>query len=363
MKTGNQHLWTISFLPAIFLILFSGFAQEDDPLPNRGWLSGGLAWSPDSTMLAVGSSLGVWIYATDNWEDVLFRGDQIYINSLAWSPNGWQIASASGETIDLWDSATGETLMTLEGHTNTVSVVRWSPDGTLLASGSWDNTVRLWDVNSGITVHVLKGWEALDSLDSIAWSLDGSRIAINGLTLTVWDAKTGEQLQAWSSDKTVTTTVRWLSDDEQLVVGTSNGDIEIRDVASGELITHINAHPRTVRTIDQSPRNWQLASIGGNEFAFEGSSRQVKVWDTTTGKLVIELEKGITTGDATFYEYALAWSPDGRWLASASDEGMLHVWDTTTWDLVRVDDRYYSLIHTNNYRLPTPIITVTPNSD
>jgi WD40 repeat protein len=359
------HLWIVSFLLVFCLSALPTINSQDEPVPDRGWLRGGLAWSPDSTQLAVGSSLGVWIYAVDTWEDILFRDDQRYVTSLAWSPSGDQIASASGETIDLWDATTGETLMTLEGHTSTVSVVNWSPNGMLLVSGGWDNTVRLWDMASGTSVYVLEEWEDLDGLDSITWSPDGSKIAINGLAIMVWDAATGEQIQAWSSAYPITTytVVKWLSDGEQIAAGTLKGDIEIWNVVSGELLLRFDAHPRGVLTLAQSPESRQLASIGGHEFAFEGSSRRVKVWDTATGTLLTELEKGITTGDATFYEYALAWSPDGRWLASTSDDGTVHLWDTTSWGLLRVDNRFYSLVHTDDYISPTLIPTATSNPD
>ena len=114
---------------------------------------------------------------------------------MAFSPDGTRIASGSRDkTVRLWDAATGQPVgQPLTGHTDAVSSVAFSPDGTRIASGSADNTVRLWDAATGQPVgQPLTGHT--DAVSSVAFSPDGTRIASGSAdnTVRLWDAATGQ---------------------------------------------------------------------------------------------------------------------------------------------------------------------------
>src|SRR6266436_2881013 len=80
------------------------------------------------------------------------------ILQLAWSPGGEVLASGSYEhTVRLWDPQTGKHLRTLDGHAGDIESLAWSPDGRILASGSYDRTIRLWNPRTGHTVQILRG--------------------------------------------------------------------------------------------------------------------------------------------------------------------------------------------------------------
>jgi WD40 repeat protein len=113
-----------------------------------------------------------------------------------WSPDGTKIVSAtdSGDSVFVTNIGTGQTLLTLNGHTQSISAVDWSPDGTKLASGSVDNTVRIWDAASGNQILTLTG--NADYITSVRWSPDSRRLASGSCNgdIRIWDTFTGLQI-------------------------------------------------------------------------------------------------------------------------------------------------------------------------
>ncbi len=101
-----------------------------------------VAWSPDRTRLAVGGTVGIWVYDASTGAEVsLITGHSFRVNAVAFSPDGLTLASGSRDhTVRLWDVATGEEKSILTGHRYDVEAVAFSPDGTMLASGSRDGT-------------------------------------------------------------------------------------------------------------------------------------------------------------------------------------------------------------------------------
>ena len=162
---------------------------------GKGNITGGFAFSLDATRLAIVSSIGIWLYDTQTYQEItLLAGHTDYVGSGAFSADGLTLASGSRDgTIRLWNVATGEHKQTLTGHTDIASIV-FSPDGETLASGgSWhDKTIRLWDAVTGEHKHTLTGHTS--GVWSIVFSPDGrtliSRSGDN--TIRLWNVATGE---------------------------------------------------------------------------------------------------------------------------------------------------------------------------
>ncbi|MBI1747279.1 MAG: WD40 repeat domain-containing protein [Acidobacteria bacterium] len=106
------------------------------------------------------------------------------VAAVAWSPDGLKIGSSSYDgTVRLWDAETGEPLQVLTGHQGWVLCVAWSPDGLYIASGSYDKTIRIWDVETGAELLILTGHRS--DVQAVAWSPDGSRIASGARDRTI----------------------------------------------------------------------------------------------------------------------------------------------------------------------------------
>ena len=145
------------------------------------------------------------------------EGHTSWVSAVAFSPGGSLLASAShDETVRLWDVKTGREVQKLDGHTGSVSAVAFSPGGSLLASASHDETVRLWDVKTGREVQKLDGHT--DWVSAVAFSPGGSLLASasHDKTVRLWDVKTGREVQKLT-DVEYVYQLRFLSDNSTLI--------------------------------------------------------------------------------------------------------------------------------------------------
>lgn len=123
------------------------------------------------------------------------RGHEGNINSVAWSPDGEFIATASGDTtVRIWKGDSGAPVHVLRGHSDFAFVVAWSPNRATLASGSWDGTIREWDPSSGRTIKVFGGRSS--AISSISFSWDGRFLAskTEADTVQLWEFETGRMV-------------------------------------------------------------------------------------------------------------------------------------------------------------------------
>jgi predicted NACHT family NTPase len=173
-------------------------------------------------------------------------GHTDYVNSVAFSPDGRLLASGSSDkTIKLWDVATGSLVRTLSGHTWSVFSVAFSPDGRLLASGSY-REIKLWEVATGSEVRTLSGH--VSDVTSVAFSPDGRLLASGSFdtTINLWDVATGSLVRTLPDSRASVYSVAFSPDGRLLASGSLEETIKLWDVTTGSLVRTLTGHTDSV---------------------------------------------------------------------------------------------------------------------
>jgi WD40 repeat protein len=358
--------------------------------PHSGF-STGVAFSPDGQILATASwdtTIKLWNFKSHRLLATL-KGHLSHVWDLDISPDGRMLASGSEDgTIKLWrldgEWATERTMeRTLRGHTAPVYSVRFSADGETLASGSADHTVKLWRLDAAESPDVLSGHD--DWVYSVALASDGRHLATGSFdgTIRLWDLVTRSCRTIKDAHRNNVFGVAFLADGRSLVSCdavwrvnaqrdfTTPGELKLWDGVTGTLLANPAEFTTGVRAIAVSPngallatgdndgavRLWNLKSlppapirsvdgrhvISGNrerpgqigrlQFSPDGSRLAIlrrvhsaEVWNVDPLQLLVSFS------DGQHWNYAIALSPDGRWLIGGHEE--IKIWEIETGKMV-----------------------------
>jgi WD40 repeat protein len=261
-----------------------------------------------------------YLYRLCHADLMTFRGPQY--RCVVFSPDGRRLAgSAEDNTVKVWDTQTGQEIRTFKGHTGGVHSVAFSPDGRRLASAAGDPTVKVWDVQTGKEVLTLRGHA--NGVNSVAYSPNGSRLATASWdqTMKIWDAQTGEVLtsRAYSGGFSALT----YSPDGRHLAGCSGlgGDatVKVWDVQTGQEV--LSFRSGSGHAVTYSPDGRRLAIVSGG-----GSAA---IWDTA-GKWILGI------GEHPENVLSVAFSQDGRYVVSGSADGAVRLRDAQTGKAVRL---------------------------
>ena len=285
-----------------------------------------VAFSPDGSTIASASEDTIYLRdAHTGRHKRTLEGHTNEIYSVAFSPDGNTIASASeDETIRLWDARTGRHKRTLEGHTDYVSSVAFSPDSQTLASGSWDDTIRLWDARTGRHKRTLKGHTS--NVNSVAFSPpDGNTIASASKdeTVRLWDAHTGRHKRTLEGHTDYVNSVAFSPDGSIIASASDDETVHLWNIFVNKPLYIIESalptnleHTSHVNSVAFSP--------DGNTIASASDDETIRLWDARTGRHKRTLEGHTHTVNS------VAFSPDGNTIASASDDHTIRLWDVRT---------------------------------
>jgi WD40 repeat protein len=253
-------------------------------------------------------------------ELALLKGHTRGVNSVKFSPDGVYLVSGSNDqTVKRWNWRESAAVVSLPMHAPQVAL---SPDGTRFVSGGSDQVVKLWATHTGTELATFKGH--LSPVSSVAFHPDGIRVASGDVgrkapgVVKLWDTRSGTELATLKGHTGEVSCVTFSNDGTRLASGSTDHTVKIWDAHSGAELAILKGHTREVGFISSG---WGVMSVAfspnGRYLASSSVDRTVKLWDPHTGNEIATF-KGHTD-----WVHCVAFSPDSLSLASSSGKTVI----------------------------------------
>ena len=251
-----------------------------------------------------------------------FEGHRDWIRTVALTLDGRCAVSGSWDrTLRVWDLESGKSIRTLRGHTDWVNAAVATPDGDRVISGSADRTLRVWDLESGQSVGSLEGHT--DRLNAVAVTPNGAHAisASADRTLRVWDLESGQSVGTLEGHTDGVNAVAVTPDGNRAISASSDHTLRVWDLESGRVVRTLEGHTDSVNAV--------VATPDGRRAVSGSADHTLRIWDLESGQRVRTLEGH--TNSVT----AVALMPDGHRAISGSADHTLRIWDLERGQLVR----------------------------
>ena len=283
-----------------------------------------IALSPLGTYIVIGDSRGivqVWDLATG--QSVLFLvGHSASVNCVAYSPDGKTIASGSDDkSIRLWSVDSGNCICTLNGHSSWIQSLAYSPNGDTFVSGSHDKTVKVWSVSSNRCLYTLDGHTSM--IKSVAYSPDGA-IVVSGSsdrTARLWSADSGEHIRTLENHSGSIRTIAYSPDGESIAMGDAAHAVRLWSVKSDNYVRTFIGHSDEVRVLAYS-QDGDIVASGGYDYT-------VKLWSVDSGECLQTLQGH---SDSIM---AMACSFSNRMIVSGGYDHLVKLWSVDSGECLR----------------------------
>ncbi len=285
-----------------------------------------VAFSPDGQrIVTAGVDLQAKVWDAATGREILILPHGAMVAGVAYSPDGKSIATACGDTTaQIWDAETGRVIHTLKGHSHWVVSVAFSSDGQRLITGSWDQAAKVWDTATGREIFTLKGHSG--AVYSAAFSRDGQRILTGSgdSTAKIWDGMKGQEIPVLKGHFDAITSIAFSPDSQRVLTGSQDNTARVWDTATGRQI-------HMLKMDSDAPNNsWSIAAVwsavfspDGRRIATASQDKTARIWDAATGEEILRLDYSDVVA-------CVAFSPDGRRLVTGSNDATATVWDSVT---------------------------------
>jgi WD40 repeat protein len=278
----------------------------------------------------------------------IFKGHTDLIDSVAISPNGKYIVSGSDdETIKLWDINTGELLRSFEGHTDEVWSATISPNGKYIVSASGDETIKLWDIKTGRLIRRFKGH--VEPIQVVAITKNGKYIisGSNDKTIKLWNIKNGRLVMSFEGHKGPVRSVTITPNRKYIVSGSWDDTIKLWNINTGKLIKSFKGHKDDVSSVAITPNGKYIVS--------GSSDNTIKLWNIKTGRWIRSF-KGHTNS-----VWSVAITPNGKNIVSGRFDNTIKLWDINTRKILRNINTGKILRNFEGHTDEVWSVTITPN--